>query len=170
MPIQALRYNPCEIRADPHSMAIKEKATRRERRKSTKGRLIKGMTRKLPSSLFESSYFKVALVKVMKHFSGIYALYKGSELYYVGLTRDLYGRMNGHLKDRHRHRWDTFKIFRIKNINYLKDIETLILQIHPTNGNRQLGKVPSKYNLTQPFKAVLKQLKKEIDSIEKTLK
>ena len=71
--------------------------------------------------------------------------------------------MNGHLKDRHRHRWDTFKIFRIKNINYLKDIETLILQIHPTNGNRQLGKVPSKYNLTQPFKAVLKRLKKEID-------
>ena len=71
-------------------MAIEKKVTPRKRRKSAKGRLIKGMTRKLPSSLFESPYFKVALVKVMKHFSGIYALYKGGELYYVGLTRDLY--------------------------------------------------------------------------------
>jgi hypothetical protein len=140
------------------------------RRKSTKGRLIKGMTKKLPASLFENPFFEPALKKVMKKFSGIYVLYKGGELYYVGLTKDLYRRMNGHRKDRHRHRWDTFKIFRIRNVNYLKDMETLILQIHPTVGNRQMGRLSSKYNLTLPFRSALKQLKQDIDSIEKTLK
>ncbi len=59
---------------------------------------------------------------------------------------------------------------RIKNVNYLKDMETLMLQIHPTAGNNQTLHLPSKYNLTRPFKAALKQLKTQIESIEKTLK
>jgi hypothetical protein len=147
----------------------KKKVSKPKTRRSNRGRLIKGMTKNLPSSLFENPFFESALKKAMKHFSGIYALYRSGDLYYVGLTKDLYARMNKHLKDRHRRRWDTFKIFRIKNVNYLKDMETLILQIHPTDGNRQMGKLPSKYNLTQPFKAALKQQKKQIISIEKTL-
>jgi hypothetical protein len=141
----------------------------REKR-STKGKLIKGMTKKLPASVFENPFFTDALHEVMKGYSGIYALYKTDELYYVGLTRELFGRIRWHRKDRHAKRWDHFKIFRIKNINYLKDLETLILQIVPPNGNRMVGKVPSKYNLTKPFKTALKRQKQQIIRIEKALR
>ena len=42
----------------------------------------------------------------MRGYAGIYALYNGSKLYYVGLTKNLFGRIRWHLKDRHAKRWD----------------------------------------------------------------
>ncbi len=33
--------------------------------------------------------------------SGVYALYKGNDLYYVGLAKNLRSRLHGHLRDRH---------------------------------------------------------------------
>src|SRR5664279_3846266 len=40
--------------------------------------------------------------------SGVYALYKGEKLYYIGLAGNLRGRVKTHLKDRHARRWDRF--------------------------------------------------------------
>ena len=142
----------------------------RRKRNSNKGKLIKGMTKKLPASFFEDPAFEEALEKVMKNYSGIYALYSGDDLYYVGLTNNLLKRTTDHLDDRHSGRWDTFKVFRIKNVKYLKDVETLILQIRSTPGNKQTGRVPRKYNLNGPFKTALKQIKRRIRSFERALK
>lgn len=140
------------------------------KRKGNRGKLIKGMTNKLPSSIFSNKFFESALREVMKGYSGIYALYKDDELYYVGLTTDLHGRMWHHLRDRHRKKWNTFKIFRIKKVDYLKDIETLILNIHKTQANRLKGRLPSKYKLIEPFKNALKVQKEDIEKVEKALR
>jgi hypothetical protein len=78
--------------------------------------------------------------------------------------------MRTHLRDRHRRKWDSFKIFRIKKVNYLKDVETLLLNVHATNGNSVTGHLPAKFNLTKPFKSALEQQKKEISRIEKSLR
>jgi hypothetical protein len=43
--------------------------------------------------------------------SGIYALYRGHRLYYVGLADNLMGRLKGHLRDRHRGLWDRFSVY-----------------------------------------------------------
>ena len=46
----------------------------------------------------------------MRGYAGIYALYHGSKLYYVGLTKNLFGRVRWHLRDRHARKWDSFVI------------------------------------------------------------
>ncbi|MEM7814405.1 MAG: GIY-YIG nuclease family protein [Candidatus Aenigmatarchaeota archaeon] len=70
------------------------------------------MSKKLPSSILEDPIFEEKLKELMKGYSGIYALYKGDELYYVGLTKNLHGRIRWHLRDRHAGKWDKFVIFR----------------------------------------------------------
>jgi hypothetical protein len=82
-------------------------------RTSTRGRLIKGMSRRLPSEILESPLFEKRLREMMRKYAGIYALYRGKRLYYVGVTKNLHGRIRHHTKDRHAGKWDQFIIFRI---------------------------------------------------------
>lgn len=138
-------------------------------RKSTKGALIKGMTKRLPSAMIDNPVFKAGLKKIMKGYSGIYALYRKNRLYYVGLTSNLFSRIKWHLKDRHARKWDSFVIFRIRRINYLKDIETLITQLVPLPGNRQQGKVPRDADINRILRIILSEHSKEIRAIEKAL-
>lgn len=137
---------------------------------SRKGALIKGMTNKLPSEILANSVFKSKLDEIMKGYSGIYALYNDARLYYVGLTNNLRGRINQHLKDRHARKWTEFVIFRIKHVKYLKDIETLLLNIHNTPGNRHKGKVPLDADINRLLLDILKQHEKQMKSIKKALK
>jgi len=138
--------------------------------KSAKGALIKGMSRKLPSDILGSPVFRQRLREIMKGNAGIYALYRKNRLYYVGLTRNLFGRINWHLRDRHAGRWDSFVIFRIKRVDYLKDIETLITRIVETPGNRQKGKVPRDADINRLLREMLREHKHELRQIEVALK
>jgi len=109
---------------------VKRIKPKRPSKKGTgKGALIKGMTKRLPFEILANPLFRVGLRRVMRGYAGIYALYHGSKLYYVGLTRNLFGRVRWHLTDRHARKWDSFVIFRIKRVNYVKDIETLLMQL-----------------------------------------
>ena len=134
-----------------------------------KGALIKGMSRLLPSVMLSDPVFKMKLKDLMKGYAGIYALYKREKLYYVGLTGDLHYRIGRHLEDRHAGRWDGFKIFRIKKIQYLKDIETLIHHLVETKGNKAKGKVPKDANLNHVLREILKQHESAIRSIKRAL-
>jgi hypothetical protein len=63
------------------NLKVKEKngrkAVRAKRKKrTTKGALIKGMTKKLPSEILGNPVFKKRLKEIMKGYSGIYALYR----------------------------------------------------------------------------------------------
>lgn len=137
--------------------------------KSLKGALIKGMSRNLPSDILTDQVFKKILKELMRGYAGIYALYRGDKLYYVGLTGNLEGRIRWHLKDRHAGRWDYFKIFRIQKVRYLKDIETLIHHIVETKGNRAKGQVPRDADLTHALREVLREYEKKAKSIKKAL-
>jgi hypothetical protein len=115
---------------------------KKRKRKTTKGALIKGMSRKLPSDILASPIFRAKLKELMKGYAGIYALYRKDVPYYAGLTTNLFGRVRSHLKDRHKGKWDHFVIARIKRVNYLKDIETLITQLMDLPGNRVRVNLP----------------------------
>ncbi|HAL56917.1 MAG TPA: hypothetical protein DCP63_10700 [Bacteroidetes bacterium] len=80
---------------------MKEQKIRKRPQRSRKGALIKGMSTRLPSEILDNPIFRERLTEIMKGYAGIYALYRNEKLYYVGLTRDLFGRLNWHLKDRH---------------------------------------------------------------------
>lgn len=140
------------------------------KRKSSKGALIKGMSKRLPSVILENAVFRKRLRAIMKGYAGIYALYVRDELYYVGLTKNLFGRINWHLSDRHAGKWDHFIIFRIKRVRYLKDIETLVTRIVDLKGNRQKGKLPPDSDINKILKEILQEHKREIKGIEKALR
>ena len=146
------------------------KKKRKKPQRSKKGALIKGISKRLPSDILDNPIFRTRLQEIMNGYAGIYALYRKEKLYYVGLTRNLFGRINWHLKDRHAGRWDRFIIFRIKRVNYLKDIETLLTHLVDTKGNRAKGKVPRDADIGRVLKDILRQHKREIRGIEKALK
>ncbi len=147
-------------------------AKRRARKKgrTTKGALIKGMSRKLPSGILDNVVFKAGLKELLKEYSGIYALYRKDRLYYVGLTTDLFGRIKWHLQDRHAGKWDSFIIFRIKRVDYLRDIETLIAHLVDTPGNRQKGRVPRDADINRLLRNMLSAHKGELREIETALR
>jgi hypothetical protein len=148
----------------------KKPANIKKEKRTTKGALIKGMTKKLPSEILGNPVFKKRLKEIMKGYSGIYALYRKDRLYYVGLTTNLFGRINWHLKDRHAGKWDSFAIFRIKRVSYLRDIETLITHLVKVPGTRIKGKVPRDADINRILRDILRLHSKKMKQIEKSLK
>ena len=71
---------------------------------------------------------------------GIYALYRRDRLYYVGLASNLRNRLNHHLKDKHKGRWDRFSVYLTIGDTHLKELKSLVLRIVQPIGNAQRGK------------------------------
>lgn len=63
--------------------SIKGSSATQKRKRTTKGNLIKGMSRRLPAEILDSHLFKQRLREIMRHFSGIYALYNKENIYYI---------------------------------------------------------------------------------------
>ena len=138
-------------------------------KKSNKGLLIKGMIEKVPSSSF--GVLRHELKDILKGKSGIYALYKGDKVVYVGLAKELYWRTFHHLeKDRLANRWDSFSVFIIKRVKYLKDLETLVLRISKPKSNKVTGKLPQHNLLKERLRRRAKHFKSEAHNIERALR
>ena len=139
-------------------------------KRSPRGALVKGMTKNLPSEVLTDPVFKSALQKLLRGYAGIYALYKDDNLYYIGLARSLHGRIHWHLKDRHAGRWNNFKVFLIQRVRYLKDIETLMLQVAAPKGNRVKGNLPKGNDLNNVLRGVLRDHQRKIKAIKRALR
>jgi hypothetical protein len=83
--------------------------------------------------------------------SGVYALYRGDKLYYVGLARDLRSRLRQHLKGRHADAWDRFSMYLTIGDQHIRELESLVLRIVKPKGNRQIGKFSGAQNLRRDF-------------------
>jgi hypothetical protein len=84
--------------------------------------------------------------------NGVYALYKGETLYYVGLAKNLRSRLRGHLRDRHADAWDRFNIYLTRGDEHLKELESLVLRIASPMGNRVTGKFMGSKDLLRAFR------------------
>ena len=82
---------------------------------------------------------------------GVYALYRRGKLYYVGLTKNLRGRLSHHLKDRHHDSWDRFSVYLIIGERHLRELESLIVRIVKPPGNKQKGKFAKSDDLRSRF-------------------
>lgn len=80
---------------------------------------------------------------------GVYALYKRDRLYYVGLATNLRGRLNAHLKDRHKGLWDRFSVYLTIEDGHTKELESLVLRIVQPEGNKQRGTLARSENLAR---------------------
>lgn len=84
--------------------------------------------------------------------SGVYALYKGVGLYYVGLAKNLKSRLHGHLTDRHAEAWDRFSVYLTRGDEHIKELESLVLRIASPKGNRVAGKFCGAVDLMGAFR------------------
>jgi hypothetical protein len=111
------------------------------KKKSAKAGLFTEYLERVSGKLLEAEYRQVIAGMIRGH-AGIYALYKGDRLYYVGLAKNLMGRVNQHLKDRHARRWDRFSVYLASEDQPIKPLESLLLRIALPSGNRVRGRLP----------------------------
>ncbi len=78
---------------------------------------------------------------------GIYALYDDSDLYYVGLAKNLRNRLKSHLKNRHAEEWNRFSMYLTIGDDTIRELEALVLRILKAKGNRQGGQIRRAENL-----------------------
>lgn len=111
-----------------------------------KQRLFTEYLERVSGKLLEDEYRRTIGVLIKGH-AGIYALYKGERLYYVGLASNLMGRVKQHLKDRHAKRWDKFSVYLASRDEHIKPLESLLLRIALPTGNRVKGRLANATDL-----------------------
>ena len=82
-----------------------------------------------------------------KNRQGIYALYRRRKLRYVGLAKNLAGRLKSHLRDHHKGSWDRFSVYVTIGDQHMRELEALILRITKPVGNKVQGKFAKSENL-----------------------
>ncbi|MCO5096631.1 MAG: DUF2924 domain-containing protein [Rhodocyclaceae bacterium] len=128
------------------------------------------MATKKPNSIvrgfFERVSWKVLdkyrpIVKQMiRGHAGVYALYKGERLYYIGLASNLMGRVNHHLKDRHAGKWDRFSVYLTTENAHIRPLEALMLRVINPAGNRVTGRLTGAQDM-------VRQLKRKMDDSQR---
>jgi hypothetical protein len=145
-------------------------AMKRSKRRSTKGALVRGVSRPLPIELLSEPMFREELRNLMRGYSGLYALYKGKRLYYVGLASNLFWRLHGHTRNKHKGKWNRFSIYRIAKVRFLKDIEALVLRIARPPGNSVSGNFHPDADVTKVLKKIQREQARMLNRIKKTLR
>jgi hypothetical protein len=97
---------------------------------------------------------------------GVYALYRGPRLYYVGLASNLRSRLRAHLRDRHAAAWDCFSLYLTEGDEHLRELEALILRIAMPHGNRSKTKFARSQDLWRYFRRVIRaSQRKELEDL-----
>ncbi len=112
--------------------------------------LVMEYAENLSSELFYTN--KEVILNFIKGKQGIYALYHGNRLFYVGLASYMHIRLKQHLNDRLADKWDRFSIYLTKNTEYLKEMESLVLRIAHPVGNKAGGKFVAAKHLMSEIK------------------
>jgi len=107
--------------------------------------LVHGHLERVASRLLEDYQSEIREYTRKRH--GIYALYKGDRLYYVGLASSLQIRLKQHLKDRHRGKWDRFSIYLTETDAHMRELESLVVRIADPKGNKQTGRLAGSRNI-----------------------
>ncbi len=107
--------------------------------------LVLGYLERIASSAFSEFPRQITDLVHGKH--GVYALYKGDRLYYVGLATNLRNRIKQHLRDKHAGKWNRFSLYLVRKVEHIKELESMILRIADPTGNSTRGGLPGAENL-----------------------
>lgn len=94
---------------------------------------------------------------------GVYALYRGNRLYYVGLASNLRSRLRNHLRNRHGQSWDHFSVYLTIGDSHIKELESLVLRIVSPPGNKLVGKFDKAENLRNRLGQAIRQQHRELE-------
>ncbi len=96
--------------------------------------------------------FRPIVREMTRGHAGVYALYKGDKLYYVGLASNLMGRVNAHLKDRHKGKWDRFSVYLTTLDDHIRPLEALMLRVINPKGNKVRGRLAGAQDMVRSLK------------------
>ena len=103
---------------------------------------------------------------LMRGRHGVYALYRGRSLYYVGLATNLNRRLQKHLSDRHEGSWDRFSVYLTIGDEHMKELESLLLRIVKPAGNCRGGEFLKSQDLLPQLEADIRAgQKQELDAL-----
>ena len=122
----------------------------------TKRNQSKILTQKLEGiskTIFEK--YKKEVIQYIGNKPGIYALYDEKELYYVGRAVDLASRVNRHLKDQHSALWTHFSLYLTKKIQYINDIEAVVIAIADPKGNENKPEIDKEIKLKKMLRKAI---------------
>lgn len=101
--------------------------------------------------------WRPSLKSMIRGHAGVYALYRTDKLYYVGLATNLMGRVNHHLRDRHRGKWDRFSVYLTTDDGQIRPLEALVLRIVAPSGNKVKGRLRGAKDLSRTLKRALEE-------------
>lgn len=127
--------------------------------------IITGFLEKVNASIFDK--YLGEITDMTNGHQGLYALYRKSHLYYVGLARNLRNRIKHHLKDRHQGKWTHFSLYIIRKEDHIKELESLLLRIAYPKGNSVRGKLKSTNLLPLLKVQVKRKIKEELEALFK---
>jgi hypothetical protein len=101
--------------------------------------------------------YRPVIRRLIRGHAGVYALYKGEKLYYVGLASNLMGRVNHHLKDRHTGKWERFSVYLTTDDDHIRPLEALVLRVVDPSGNRVKGRLRGAQDLARTLKRSIEE-------------
>ena len=133
-------------------------------RKRSSRTLVLGCLERVSSKIF--SDFPKQLTDLVGKQHGVYALYKGSRLYYVGLATNLRRRIKQHLTDQHAGKWDKFSLYLVRKADDIKELETLVMRVANPAGNPTRGRFPKAGDLKSELQSeIRKEQKRRLQGI-----
>jgi len=92
---------------------------------------------------------------------GVYVLYNNGQMYYVGLASNLNARLNQHMRDRHRGKWDRFSMYLTRNDYHMRELEALLHRVLRPEGNRQIGRLRGSEDLRKPLRQEMREIHRQ---------
>jgi hypothetical protein len=122
--------------------------------------LVKDRIESVSKDVFQEYYGEIT--ELIADSPGLYALYDGAELYYVGKSIDLRKRVKDHLKDRHLASWTHFSLYLVRQAAHIHEIESLLVRIANPKGNRVIPKGRSTGLLAKDLKRLIVSKQKQV--------
>ena len=142
----------------------------KRKRGKKRGYLVKGYLPPISRDILELEFFRNKIGEILKGNSGVYALYKDKDLYYVGITsKDLFWRLHQHTRGKHKNKWNMFSVFIISKGGYLHDIEGMLQRISEPPANVWKSKFKEHYQHDEEIKRMLKETAKLIKRIQRKI-
>ena len=117
--------------------------------------LLSNRLEKISKDIFKRHY--PLITELIGDSPGIYALYDGDELYYVGKSTELRKRVRHHLRDRHLASWTHFSLYLVRREEHIHEMESLLVRIANPKGNRVVPRGKSRGALLKGLKRLIRQ-------------
>lgn len=117
--------------------------------------LLRDRLEKVSKDVFKK-YFP-QITELVSDSPGIYALYDGDDLYYVGKSTELRKRVRQHLRDRHLASWTHFSLYLVRREEHIHEIESLLVRIANPKGNRVVPQGKSRGPLLKMLRGLIRK-------------